>query len=114
MMSVYFGCMTIVLKLPFTSAASTNGLHRYSGLGPAGVGVVVLGLVGSESVEFEGNVAEVGVVDRFGGRGARVIERLRLSSASRTMPHYVETHPIELKNDMIPELPAGQSTAIAS
>ena len=31
MMSVYFGCMTIVLKLPFTSAASTKGLHKCSG-----------------------------------------------------------------------------------
>ena len=37
---------------------------------------MVLGLDGSDSVEFEGNVADVGVVERLGGRGARVIERL--------------------------------------
>ncbi|EED81916.1 predicted protein [Postia placenta Mad-698-R] len=58
------------LKLPFTSAASTNGLHRYSGLGIEGV----VGVPGSDSVD--GNVEDVGVVERFGGRGARLIERL--------------------------------------
>jgi hypothetical protein len=36
----------------------------------------VLGLDGNDSVEVEGNVADVGVVDRRGGRGARDIERL--------------------------------------
>ena len=29
--STYFGSMTIVLKFPLTSAASTNGLHRNNG-----------------------------------------------------------------------------------
>jgi hypothetical protein len=38
MMSTYFGSMTIVLKFPFTSAASTNGLERYKGLGIDGLG----------------------------------------------------------------------------
>lgn len=75
--SAYFGSITMCLKLPFTSAASTNGLHRYSGLGIEGV----VGVPGSDSVD--GNVEDVGVVERFGGRGARLIER-----------------PIELKNDM--------------
>lgn len=90
-MSVYFGCITIVLKFPFTSAASTKGLQRYKGFGTEAAGVVVEGDVGKDSVEFDGNVAEVGVVDRLGGRGARVIER-----------------PIELKNDIMPrvKLPA--------
>ena len=36
MMSVYFGCMTMVLKFPLTNAASTNGLHRYKGFATAG------------------------------------------------------------------------------
>ena len=31
---------------------------------------------GSESDELEGNVADVGVVDLLGGRGARPIDRL--------------------------------------
>ena len=74
MMSVYFGCITMVLKLPLTSAASTNGLQRYKGF-CAGAGL--LGLDGgNDSVELDGKVAEVGVVDRLGGRGARVIDRL--------------------------------------
>lgn len=77
MISVYLGCITIVLKFPFTNAASTNGLHRYSGFCAGAGGCVVLGLVGNDSVEFEGNVAEVGVVDLLGGRGARVIDRLK-------------------------------------
>lgn len=74
-MSAYLGCITIVLKLPFTSAASTNGLQRYKGFW---VGAGLLGLEGgNESEEFEGNVAEVGVVARLGGRGARDIDRLQ-------------------------------------
>ena len=74
MISVYFGCMTIVLKFPFTSAASTKGLHRYRGFC---VGAGLPGLEGgSDSVEFEGNVAEVGVVDLLGGRGARDMDLL--------------------------------------
>lgn len=77
--STCFGCITIVLKFPLTSAASTNGLHRYNGF--EGKGVVGLG-GGSESVE--GKVAEVGVVDRFGGLGALCIDR-----------------PMELKNDIV-------------
>ena len=34
MISVYFGSITIVLKFPFTSAASAKGLHRYKGFEP--------------------------------------------------------------------------------
>ena len=75
MISVYFGCITMVLKFPLTSAASTKGLQRYKGFCVC-VGAFVFGLEGNDSVEFEGNVAEVGVVDRFGGRGALVIDRL--------------------------------------
>lgn len=62
----------MVLKLPLTSAASTNGLHRYKGLGREGL-VGVAG--GNESVD--GKVADVGVVDLLGGRWLpRCMERL--------------------------------------
>jgi hypothetical protein len=38
-MSTYLGSMTMVLKLPLTSAASTNGLHKYNGFeGDEGIG----------------------------------------------------------------------------
>lgn len=67
MMSAYLGSMTMVLKLPFTSAASTNGLHRYSGFGMD---------VGDGSGRCSWDVADVGVVERLGGRGARDIDRL--------------------------------------
>lgn len=70
--------MTIVLKLPLTRAASTNGLHRYNGFwipgtdaeGDAG---------GAPSLEEAlGNVVDVGVGDRLGPLGPeRCIERLR-------------------------------------
>ena len=99
-MSVYFGCITMVLKFPFTSAASTNGLHRYSGFC---TGAGLLGLEGgNDSVEFEGNVAEVGVVDRFGGRGARDIDRLqsKCEGCSRANT-WNRTHPRELRKDML-------------
>ncbi len=69
--SAYFGNMTIVLKLPFTSAASTKGLHRYNGFGAEGL-VGVAG--GRESVD--GKLADVGVVERRGGRWLRCIDRL--------------------------------------
>ena len=36
MISTYFGSMTIVLKFPFTKAASTKGLQRYKGFAAAG------------------------------------------------------------------------------
>jgi hypothetical protein len=72
--------MTIVLKLPLTSAASTNGLERYNGFGADGVwgdrGIVLGG-----GISVGENVAEVGVVGvvLFGGRWApRVIDRLML------------------------------------
>lgn len=69
--SAYLGSITIVLKLPFTSAASTKGLHRYRGLGAPGlVGV------GGGRVSVDGKLAEVGVVDRLGARGLRCMERL--------------------------------------
>lgn len=72
--SVYFGCITIVLKFPLTSAASTKGLHKKSGFC---TGCGLEGLEGGcESVP--GNVADVGVVDRLGGRGALVIDRLNM------------------------------------
>ena len=72
MMSTYFGNITIVLKFPFTRAASTNGRHRYKGFRGAGGGIAAAG-DGRESAGE--NVAEVGVGDRL-GRWARVMERL--------------------------------------
>jgi hypothetical protein len=84
MISTYFGNITIVLKLPFTRAASTNGLQRYNTLGagvPPGDGGIGIDGMYSEV----GDVAEVGVVDLLlGPRGWRVMER-----------------PIELKKDML-------------
>jgi len=75
----------MVLKLPFTRAASTNGLHRYNAFGagvPPGDGGIGIDGMYSEV----GEVAEVGVVDLLvGPRGWRpVMER-----------------PIELKKDML-------------
>jgi hypothetical protein len=95
--------MTIVLKFPLTSAASTKGLHRYSGFdndgttGDWGTG----GGCGCEDSCGE-KVAEVGVGDRLGPRGLRAMERL-------TQSHIVKdivgtktrgTYPMELKKDM--------------
>ena len=61
--------MTIVLKLPFTKAASTNGLQRYKGF--EGGGVDSGG--GTSGVEKVGVVGVVG--DLLGGfRGARRLE----------------------------------------
>lgn len=77
MISTYFGSITIVLKLPFTSAASTNGLHRYRAFGSRGS-------TGDDGIEagfwtsFGGNVADVGVGERLGGLWDRVIERLEV------------------------------------
>jgi hypothetical protein len=73
MMSTYFGSITIVLKFPFTRAASTNGLQRYKGFEGGGVRGVVT--TGDGRASAGGNVAEVGVGVRL-GRWARVIERL--------------------------------------
>lgn len=77
MISTYFGSMTIVLKLPLTRAASTNGLHRYKGFWAAGDGADG-DERGAESFEAAlGKVAEVGVGERFGALGPeRCIERL--------------------------------------
>jgi hypothetical protein len=75
MISTYFGSITIVLKLPLTRADSTKGLHKYRGL--FGVGEFVGdGGTGGGGISG-GNVAEVGVGDRFGPRGARLMERLQ-------------------------------------
>jgi len=60
----------MVLKLPLTRAASTNGLHKYRGFGTELTGDGGTGGGGMS------NVAEVGVGERFGPRGARDIERL--------------------------------------
>jgi hypothetical protein len=100
MMSTYFGSITMVLKLPLTRAASTNGLQRYKGFsGTEPGGEVVLGDGGTE--ESGGNVAEVGVGERFGPRGALAIERL----ADIIIRNYLlrrrgDTDPMELKKDM--------------
>jgi len=74
MISTYFGSITIVLKLPLTRADSTKGLHKYSGLFGAG-DVVRDGGTGGGGISG-GKVDEVGVGDRFGPRGARLMERL--------------------------------------
>ena len=73
MTSTYLGSITMVLKFPLTSAASTNGLERNNGLGPVdeGEGGTEVGLEASG-----GKPAEVGVGERFGPRGARFILRL--------------------------------------
>jgi hypothetical protein len=79
MMSTYFGSITMVLKLPLTKAASTKGLHRYKGFGGALTGDAgTTGLGGTESAGEK--VAEVGVGDLLGPRGALVIDRLNKES----------------------------------
>lgn len=66
----------MVLKLPWTSAASTKGLQRYSGL--LGSDTLGDGGTGGGCMPSDGGkVAEVGVGDLLGPRGARAIERLR-------------------------------------
>lgn len=80
-MSTYFGSITMVLKFPFTSAASTKGLLKYSGLGTA-TAVGGGGDVFGGGISGGGKVEDVGVVDLF-GRCTRVIDR-----------------PMELKKDM--------------
>lgn len=67
MMSTYFGSMTIVLKFPFTSAASTKGLERYKALGIDGTDGD-WGEGGWNAVSVGERVADVGVGDRFGAR----------------------------------------------
>ena len=72
--STYFGSITIVLKLPFTRAASTKGLQRYRGFEgefPPGEG----GRGGGGMVSVVGDIEFVGVGDRL-PRGPRLMERL--------------------------------------
>jgi hypothetical protein len=102
MISTYFGNITIVLKLPFTRAASTNGLQRYNAFGagaPPGEGG--MGNEGRDS-DVE-DVAEVGVVDLLiGPRGWRpVMERLIELNEWVTRERASETYPRELKKDML-------------
>jgi len=40
-MSTYLGSITMVLRFPLTSAASTKGLHRYSGFCAGGEGAKI-------------------------------------------------------------------------
>lgn len=73
--STYFGSITIVLKFPLTSAASTKGLERNRGFGIAGTvndGETAFG----GFISVDERVAEVGVVALFGALWARVIDRL--------------------------------------
>jgi len=79
--STYFGSITIVLKFPLTSAASTNGLERYRGVFIAGtIGEELGGLISAGE-----KVVEDGVVALFDGAlWERVIDRL-----------------MELKKDMV-------------
>ena len=70
MTSTYLGSMTIVLKFPLTSAASEKGLHKYRGFCTAVDGD---GGTGGGFMPSGGNVAEVGVGDRLGARGARLL-----------------------------------------
>jgi hypothetical protein len=67
--------MTIVLKLPLTSAASTKGLHKYNGFWTPGA--VPEGDAGGATSFEAGNVEEVGVGERLGPLGpVRCIVRL--------------------------------------
>ena len=62
--------MTIVLKLPLTRAASTNGLHKYNGFWVPGA--VPEGDTGG-ALSFEvGNVEEFGVTERLGAARCRL------------------------------------------
>jgi len=70
--STYFGSITIVLKLPLTRAASTNGLERNRGFGIAGAVETTFG----GAISVGEMVAEVGVVALFGALWERVIDRL--------------------------------------
>lgn len=97
--STYLGSITIVLKLPFTSAASTNGLQRYNGFWPG----VVDGDAGGRlsALEDVGKVADVGVGERLLCLGALPrIERLRFYISYTASAVMNGTRPIELKNDM--------------
>ena len=86
--------MTIVLKFPLTSAASTKGLHRYRGFCPAGDG----GGRGRGNPGFS-NVVEVGVVgERRGLRGWRPIERLPSISILTTLADPRDSKPIDTPN----------------
>ena len=80
MTSTYLGNITMVLKFPFTRAASTNGLQRNKGLGAVakGEGGTEVGLEASG-----GKPAEVGVGERLGPRGARFILRLSVRQYTR-------------------------------
>lgn len=63
----------MVLKFPLTKADSTNGLHKYNGFDgddPVGDGGTGGGGISG------GKVAEVGVGDLLGPRGARLMDRL--------------------------------------
>jgi hypothetical protein len=64
MMSTYLGSITIVLKLPFTSAASANGLERYNGFAAAAPG--------------EGGSSEPEESERTIGAGERPVRGVRL------------------------------------
>jgi hypothetical protein len=102
--STYFGSMTIVLKLPLTSAASTNGLHRYKGFWVAGDSADG-DEMGVESFEAAlGKVAEVGVGERFGTPlPLPCIERLiRVSETLATTMMY-RAHGIEKRHGSCPE-----------
>jgi hypothetical protein len=87
MMSTYLGSITIVLKLPFTSAASANGLDRYSGFAPAPPGDGVRG-----SIEPEELVRVMGAGERP-ERGAR----LRLNTWHTVINRSVPLNDTELR-----------------
>lgn len=79
--STYFGSITMVLKFPLTRAASAKGLHRYNGFctetdGEGGAG-------GGGFVLSGGNVAEVGVGDRFVLLGPVLFVRLAVPKDSQ-------------------------------
>lgn len=101
MTSTYFGKTTIVLKFPLTRAASTKGLQRYRGLfgvvdGDGGTGAIFM--------PSEGNVAEVGVGERFGARGVRA--SLRLSYSQQIVPSqkYILSRPKRVEKRHLSEI----------
>lgn len=73
--STCLGNITMVLKFPLTKAASTNGLHKYKGFCTGATGE---GGAGGGFWPSDGNVEEVGVGDRFGPLGARLLFLLRV------------------------------------
>ena len=114
MISTYLGSMTIVLKFPLTSAASTNGLQRYKGFWVPATGTDGdAGGTWSTRVEVV-DIVEVGVGERLGPPLGPERFIVRLSPPTKKERKYVSAtenpgffllrderaYPMELKNDI--------------